>query len=82
MTQYTFLITPWPVANRWNLCDPLKQTLELTLPGISFKGALQYLLKSLEFDKYFRFHTSVCVYGKSDNGKLYSIPQYEDIELQ
>lgn len=82
MKQYNFLITPWPVANRWNLSDPLNQTLDVTIQGFPFKEALQYLLKSLEFDMYSRFHTSVCVYWKSDNGKLYSIPQYEDIELQ
>lgn len=83
MRYYKFQLVPWSVKNGCCVDNVLDQTLVLSFLGTSFKDALQQLYKSLEFDKYIHANTTVWVYWKSCyNGKLYSIPQYNDIKIQ
>ena len=83
MHTYQFTLTPWSVKYQESVCDVLEQTLKFSIPGTSFKNALRKLYKSIEFDKYIHANTTVWVYWKSHfNGKLYPIPEYEDVDIQ
>ena len=83
MHKYSFILAPWSVDNRWFVSDVLDQTLELSFHSTSFKDALQQLYKSFAFDKYIHANATVWVYWKSNfNGKLFSIPAYEDVDIQ
>lgn len=83
MKKYTFIMTPWSVRNKEYLKDVFNQTLAYSAWGVSLKDALQQLYKSLEFDKYIHTNSTVWVYWKSYfNGKLFSIPEYEDVDIQ
>jgi hypothetical protein len=83
MRKYNFLLTPWTIQDHGSVNDIFYQTFELPVLGMSFKDALRQLYKSHEFDKYIHINTTVWVYWKSCfNGKLYLIPDYEDVDIQ
>ena len=83
MSNYRFTLAPWSIDNSRFVSDALVQTLELSFHGTSFKDALQQLYKSFAFDKYIHANATVWVYWKSNfNGKLFSVPAYEDVDIQ
>ena len=83
MHKYIFILAPWSMRGHGHINDIFYQTLELSVLGTSFKYTLRKLYKSLEFDEYIHTNNTVWLYWKSCfNGKLYLIPDYEDVDIQ
>ena len=83
MKYYSFVIAPWSIKNHRHITDVFNQTLEFFICETSFKNALSHLYKSLEFDKYIHANTTVWIYWRTHfNGKLYLVPEFEDVDIQ
>ena len=82
MGIFYFIATPVSLESGKYLFDPLDKTREFAVQGASMKNALQNFVKSSFFDKCMQTWNTTWIYEKSHkDGKIYSIPLYDYIEI-